>query len=104
MRVKAQTSGPTLRPQQIRFESAFVTHVTGPANIRVCGYNWLGDPWTPLSQPYSISRRAGPLTVTLSPARSPYCKRVLDKAHLHLGDMVEPGHIRDTHGTPLPFI
>ena len=27
----------------------------------VCGYNWLGDPWTPLSQAYSISRRAGPL-------------------------------------------
>jgi len=57
--------------QQIRFESAFVTQVTGPANIRVCGYNWLGDPWTPLSQPYSISRRAGPLNASLSPARSP---------------------------------
>jgi hypothetical protein len=24
----------------------------------VCGYNWLGDPWTPLSQPFTRLERS----------------------------------------------
>jgi hypothetical protein len=44
----------------LRFFTANVYNSTPKTPDRrtyVCGYHWLGDPWTPLSQPYSISRR-----------------------------------------------
>ena len=54
---------------------------------------------SPLPQPYSISRRAGPLGYRLAPPgrlKSASIERVLNKAHLHLGDLL-PDPLRIAH-------
>ena len=56
----------------------------------------LEGPWTPLQQPYSISHRAGPRREALTLAPPGRLKRVLDKAHLHLGDLL-PDPLRVAH-------